>query len=104
MMDKTGSSNLPRVHQKYSKLDAGSEKVESGLITTSKLEIKNTFDGPDPASIDIKGLLENRQCRSRRTGLFLVVEAKPVNANASTFKFWQSPVSIAANDEFALAA
>jgi len=24
----------PRLHQKYSKLDAGSVKVESGLITT----------------------------------------------------------------------
>ena len=40
-----------RVHQKYSKLDAGSEKGESGLITTSKLEIKNTFDGLDQVSI-----------------------------------------------------
>jgi hypothetical protein len=38
------------VHQKYSKLDAGSVKVESGLITTGKLEIKNTFDGPDMVS------------------------------------------------------
>jgi hypothetical protein len=37
-------------------------------------------------------------------GSFLVEKAKLVNANASTFKFWQSPVSIAANDEFALAA
>ena len=36
-----------QVHQKYSKLDAGSEKVESGLIATSMLEIKNTFDGPE---------------------------------------------------------
>jgi len=35
------------LHQKYSKLDAGSKKVESGLITTSKLEIKNAFDGGD---------------------------------------------------------
>ena len=35
------------LHQKYSKLDAGSEKVESGLITMSKLEIENTFDGGD---------------------------------------------------------
>jgi hypothetical protein len=34
-----------------------------------------------------------------------VNQAKLVNATASTFKFWQSPVSIAANDEaFALAA
>jgi hypothetical protein len=37
----------PHLHQKYSKLDAGSEKVESGLIATSMLEIKNAFDGPD---------------------------------------------------------
>ena len=36
-----------QVHQKYSKLDAGSEKVESGLIATSMLEIKNAFDGPE---------------------------------------------------------
>ena len=36
-----------QVHQKYSKLDAGSKKVESGLIATSMLEIKNTFDGPE---------------------------------------------------------
>ena len=35
------------LHQKYSKLDAGSKKVESGLIATSMLEIKNTFDGPE---------------------------------------------------------
>ena len=27
------------------------EEVESGLITTGKLEIKNTFDGPDQVSI-----------------------------------------------------
>jgi len=34
-----------------------------------------------------------------------VNQAKHVNANVSTFKFWQSPVSVAANDEaFALAA
>jgi len=31
--------------------------------------------------------------------------SKTIDANVSTFKFWQSPVSVAANDEaFALAA
>ena len=45
---ETGSGRgceSPHLHQKYSKLDAGSEKVESGLIATSMLEIKNAFDG-----------------------------------------------------------
>ena len=41
----------PRLHQKCSKRDAGSEKVESGLIPTGKLEIKNTSDGGDQVSI-----------------------------------------------------
>ena len=36
----------PLVHQKYSKLDAGSMNSESGLITISNLEAKNTSDGP----------------------------------------------------------
>ena len=45
---ETGSGRgceSPHLHQKYSKLDAGSKKVESGLIPTSMLEIKNAFDG-----------------------------------------------------------
>ena len=40
-----------QVHQKYSKLDAGSMNSESGLIAISNLEAKNTFDGPELDSI-----------------------------------------------------
>ena len=55
-----------QVHQKYSKLDAESKKVESGLIATSMLEIKNAFDGPDTGSIGQRVTeWTARQCRSR---------------------------------------
>ena len=41
-----------QVHQKYSKLDAGSKKVESGLIATSMLEIKNTLRNHSLCSLE----------------------------------------------------
>jgi len=60
----------PHLHQKYSKLDAGSMKVENGLITISRLEIKNTFDGGAPVSIglDIRdGNSVGDDCKSSKT-------------------------------------
>ena len=59
-----------QVHQKYSKLDAGSKKVESGLIATSMLEIKNAFDGPVMVSTGqrvTEWTAHQQRCKKKKT-------------------------------------